>query len=94
MDEKKVRPDSAKSDDELEKKKETAKDAVRFGWAEGETARMILLMDSVDKLRGSVEEGSRVSNKLAGRIKNLTWALVIIGILALLVGLGGVIRNP
>ena len=66
---------------------------MRFGWAEGETARMILLMDSVDKLRGSVEEGSRVSNQLAGRIKNLTWALVIIGILALLVGLGGVIRN-
>ena len=93
MEGKKPTPDAAISDDELEEKKEAAKNAVKFGWVEGEPVRMILLMDSVDKLRSSVEETSRVANQLANRIKNLTWTLVIIGILALLIGLGGVIRN-
>jgi len=91
MDEKKAATQPALSPDLLDKKKEHAKAALRFGRVDGDAALIINLMDSVDKLRSSVEEGSKVSNQLAGRIKNMTWALVILGILALLVGLGGVI---
>jgi len=91
MDEKKANPQSAVDHDALDMKKEHAKAALRFGHVHGDAAIMVNLMDSVDKLRSSVEEGSRISNQLAKRIKNMTWALVIIGILALLVGLGGVI---
>lgn len=36
------------------------------------------LIEKIDKLRGSTEKSSAVTNKLTARIKTLTWVLVFL----------------
>ena len=89
---KKEKPSSEMTDDEkIESKKEMAKSAVARNIVIGDRAQIILLMDSVDKLKASVEKGTESSNKLTNKIRTLTKALVVIGIIALTIGLGGII---
>ena len=78
-------------DEKLENKKVSAKSAVADGRVYGDETQIILLMDSVDKLKVSVKEGTESSNKLTKKVKSLTSALVVIGIIALIIGLGSVI---
>jgi len=92
-------------DERLERKKEYAKSALADDRVLGDTAQIILLMDSVEKLKASVELGTESSNKLAktnnllteqtndltDKVKNLTKWLLIIGIVAIVIGLSGVV---
>jgi hypothetical protein len=92
MKDKEEKPSSEMTDDEkIESKKEMAKSAVVRNIVIGDRAQIILLMDSVDKLKVSVEKGTESSNKLTKKVKSLTSALVVIGIIALIIGLGSVI---
>jgi len=89
---KKEKPSSEMTDDEkLERQKVQAKTDVADGKVYGDETQIILLMDSVGKLKASVEKGTESSNKLTDKIKSLTSALVVIGIIALIIGLGSVI---
>jgi hypothetical protein len=52
---------------------------------------LALLMHSTDELKASLEDSSREANKLSSAIKNLTWALVIIGGLTIIIMIGTII---
>lgn len=92
MEDRKEKPRPEMNDDEkIEKKKEYAKSALAGDRVLGETAQIINLMDSVDKLKTSVEKGTESSNELTNKIRTLTLILVVIGIIALIIGLGGII---
>ena len=92
MKDKEEKPSSEMTDDEkIESNTEMAKSAVVRNIVIGDRAQIILLMDSVDKLKVSVEKGTESSNKLTKKVKSLTSALVVIGIIALIIGLGSVI---
>ena len=92
MEKKKGKPKDEMTDDlKLDERKEIAKSAVVGGRVFGDAYQIILLMDSVDKLKASVKKGTESSNKLTQKVKNLTKALVIIGIIAIAIGLGGVV---
>ena len=92
MKDKKEKPSSEMTvDEKLERQKVQAKSAVADGRVYGDETQIILLMDSVDKLKVSVEKGTESSNKLTKKVKSLTSALVVIGIIALIIGLGSVI---
>jgi len=78
-------------DEKIESKKQAAISALADNKVYGDTAQLIMLMDSVDKLRSSVKDGTKMSseltsvtNKLTSKIRTLTKALLIIGILALI----------
>jgi len=92
MKDKKEKPSSKMTvDEKLERQKVLGRSAVADGRVYGDETQIILLMDSVDKLKVSVEKGTESSNKLTKKVKSLTSALVVIGIIALIIGLGSVI---
>jgi len=42
-----------------------------------------LLVKRIDKLTNSIKESSKSSDKLTGKIKTLTWVIIVISLLAL-----------
>lgn len=48
--------------------------------------RIGVLIKSVDKLKDSIEESSRVANKLSGRIVWLTWIITIATLIGVATG--------
>lgn len=89
---KKEKPLSEMTDDKkLDRMKGYAYSATADDRVYGDKVQIILLMHSVGKLKASVEKGTESSNKLTKKVKSLTSALVVIGIIALIIGLGSVI---